>query len=120
MEQRAMNAAQVQILDPKVNAVSQEMEASGTTILVVEDEDFVREVTCEVLISAGYRVLQARTATEAARLFSREAKGADLLLTDVVLPGRNGQVLARELTGSHPGLKTIFISGYPEDQRKND
>jgi two-component system, cell cycle sensor histidine kinase and response regulator CckA len=86
-----------------------------STILVVEDEDFVREVTCEVLLAAGYLVLRARTAVEALRLFTRNGGKLQLLLTDVVLPGRSGQILARELRTIAPGLKTIFISGYPEN-----
>jgi two-component system cell cycle sensor histidine kinase/response regulator CckA len=84
-------------------------------ILVVEDESFVREVTCEVLLSAGYLVLRARTAAEALRLFTRSGGRLQLLLTDVVLPGRSGQMLAQELRTIFPGLKTIFISGYPEN-----
>ncbi len=86
------------------------------TILVVEDEDFVREVTCEVLMSAGYKVLGARTATEALRLVPHDKTTLDLLLTDIVLPGRNGHALARDLQGLCCGLKTIFISGYPENE----
>ncbi len=85
-------------------------------ILVVEDEDFVREVTCEVLLSAGYRVLRARTAPEAVRLFPRNGEKLQLLLTDVVLPGRSGRALAQELGAISPGMKTIFISGYPENE----
>jgi DNA-binding NtrC family response regulator len=91
------------------------LEGEGS-ILVVEDEDFVREVTCEVLLSAGYRVLRARTAAEAVRLFPRNGERLQLLLTDVVLPGRSGQALAHELVAISPGLKTIFISGYPENE----
>ena len=86
------------------------------TILVVEDEDFVREVTCEVLLAAGYLVLRARTAGEALRLYARSGGKLQLLLTDVVLPGRSGQILAQELRAISPGLRTIFISGYPEHQ----
>ncbi len=91
-------------------------DLGGSTILVVEDEDFVREVTCEVLLSAGYLVLRARTAAEALRLFNRDGGKLQLLLTDVVLPGRSGRMLAQELRTVSPELKTIFISGYPETQ----
>jgi CheY-like chemotaxis protein len=91
-------------------------ELGRDTILVVEDEDFVREVTCEVLLSAGYLVLRARTASEAAGLFTRNGEKLQLLLTDVVLPGRSGQALAQELRAIAPRLKTIFISGYPKNE----
>jgi CheY-like chemotaxis protein len=86
------------------------------TILVVEDEDFVRDVTCEVLVSAGYEVLRARTTTEALRIFENNRRRIQLLLTDVVLPGRNGRMLARDLRHLHSELKTIFTSGYPENE----
>jgi len=85
-------------------------------ILVVEDEDFVREVTCEVLQSEGYQVVRASSAAEAVWEFERLGGGVSLLLTDVVLPGRNGGELAGELRNRHPALGTIYISGYPENE----
>jgi two-component system, cell cycle sensor histidine kinase and response regulator CckA len=85
------------------------------TILVVEDEAFVREVLGEILRSAGYRVLVARNAAEARIMFHHEREGIQLLLTDVVLPDRNGCDLASEFAPLRRGLKTMFISGYPEN-----
>jgi CheY-like chemotaxis protein len=84
-------------------------------ILLVEDEDFVREVTCEVLRSAGFRVLKAREAIEATVAFRQHHEQVQLLITDVVMPGQNGRDLARELRAVCPGLKTLFVSGYPEN-----
>ena len=85
------------------------------TILVVEDEAFVREVTCEILECEGYRVLKARNASEARIAFRRYRKVIRLLLTDVVLPGENGRDLARDLRFAHPDLPTVFVSGYPQN-----
>jgi len=85
------------------------------TILLVEDEALVREVTCEILETSGYRVLKARSAAEATSAFRRYKSIVKLLLTDVVLPDRSGPDLARSLRVTRPGLKTIFISGYPEN-----
>jgi CheY-like chemotaxis protein len=85
------------------------------TILLVEDESFLREVACEILESAGYRVLKARNATEAITAFHQYKAIVKLLLTDVVLPGQNGRDLAHQLRLVRPDLKTIFISGYPEN-----
>ena len=90
------------------------LQAHGT-ILLVEDEAFVREVTCEILESAGYRVLKARNAAEALNSFRRYKRIVRLLLADVVLPGQNGRDLANELRTISPSLRTIFISGYPEN-----
>jgi CheY-like chemotaxis protein len=91
----------------------------GTWVLVVEDEAFVREVTVEILQAAGYHVLKARHAVEATAVFRQCEEKVDLLVTDVVLPGRNGRDLARELTRLRPDLKTIFISGYPNNVVRN-
>ena len=81
------------------------------TILLVEDENHLREVTGEVLESAGYRVLKARNATEALSAFGEYKTIVRLLLTDVVLPGQNGRDLANELRSACPKLRIIFISG---------
>src|SRR5436309_12800158 len=90
------------------------LKSKATTILLLEDERFVREVASEILRSAGYGLLQARCAEEARRLFY-EHEDVHLLVTDVVLPDDNGAHLVGELGSRRPGLKTIFISGYPEN-----
>jgi two-component system, cell cycle sensor histidine kinase and response regulator CckA len=85
------------------------------SILVVEDENFVREVTAEILTAAGYRVLKARSAVEAMREFRQHQGEVELLVVDVVLPGKNGRDVAKELMRENPELRTVFISGYPEN-----
>jgi len=85
------------------------------TILLVEDEAFVREITAEILESAGYRVLKARNAVSAKGMFERHGRTVQVLLTDVILPGQNGRDLAKELRIINPDLRVIFTSGYPEN-----
>jgi CheY-like chemotaxis protein len=85
------------------------------TILLVEDESFLREMTCEILESAGYRVLKAGAAAEAISTFDEYKTIVRLLLTDVVLPGQNGRDLATDLRCVCPKLRIIFVSGYPEN-----
>ena len=85
------------------------------TILLVEDEPFLRDVTCDILESAGYRVLKTRDAVEALSAFNQFKPIVRLLLTDVVLPGQNGRDLASDLRAICPELRIIFISGYPEN-----
>lgn len=65
------------------------------SILLVEDENFVREVTAEILMAAGYNVLTARSAVEALREFRQHEGEVELLVADVVLPGKNGRDMAR-------------------------
>ncbi len=84
------------------------------TILLVEDETFVREVTREILQSAGHRVLCATRATEATTLFNDLASEIDLVLTDIILPGDTGRVLAANLLRQNPWLRVLYVSGYPD------
>jgi len=81
---------------------------------LVEDENFVREVTAEILEAAGYQVLTARSGVEAIRQFRQHLGEVELMLVDVVLPGKSGCDVVRELKHDDPSLKTIFISGYPQ------
>ena len=84
-------------------------------ILLVEDEGYVREVTRQVIELAGFPVIDARTAGEARQACQQHGERIQVLLTDVVLPDHNGRKLAEELSGRFPHLKTIFVSGYPEN-----
>jgi DNA-binding response OmpR family regulator len=92
----------------------EETFGGAETILFVEDEAFVRDVTCEVLQSAGYRVLTAKNAAEAMRLYSQSDDEVELLLSDVVLPGETGWALACKLRRENPLLKILLVTGYAE------
>lgn len=84
----------------------------GTTILVVEDDEDVREVVAGMLVDLGYRSLIAHTGAEALELLQRETE-IDLLFTDVVMPGGiNGVELARRARRLRPELKILVTSGY--------
>ncbi len=83
----------------------------GRVILLVEDEDVVRELAVEVLREQGYRVLEAADAQAALRILAG-GDAVDLLLTDVGLPGMNGRELALAARARQPGLKVLFITGY--------
>jgi CheY-like chemotaxis protein len=84
------------------------------TILLVEDESFVREVTREVLQAAGYQVLSASNAAEATRISEQFESEIDLLLTDVILPGESGRLLGAKLGQKNPRLKILYVTGYAE------
>ena len=87
----------------------------GETVLVIEDEDSVRELVVEVLNDLGYRALEAaRRPGRAARSCSRGER-IDLLVTDVGLPGMNGRQVAEAARALRPGLKVLFITGYAEN-----
>ncbi|BCS35094.1 hypothetical protein TBR22_A43200 [Luteitalea sp. TBR-22] len=90
--------------------------ARGTeTILVVEDQRDVREVTVAALRAWGYTVLPAASGDEAMKVAERHEGRIDLLLTDVIMPGMHGHALAQRLTAARPSMRTIYMSGYPDD-----
>ncbi len=96
------------------NASCPQQENIGPTILLVEDETNVREVTRAVLEHAGYHVLESNGPQEAIRLGSEYRGRIGLLLSDVVMPGMNGLELALRLQNLQPGLITVFMSGYAD------
>ena len=91
------------------------LERGSETILVVEDNGTVRQLTAEMLVSRGYRVLSADNGEEAMRLCEKFNGGVDLLLTDVIMPQESGPSLAERLTRVRPGIKVLYMSGYAED-----
>ena len=88
---------------------------SAGTVLVVEDEPGVRSFGAQVLEQAGYQVLQAANGEEALAIAGAPGATISVLLTDVVMPGINGRVLAERLRMLHPGVAVLYMSGYTED-----
>ncbi len=84
-------------------------------VLVVEDAEVVRMLTVEVLEELGFEALEAGDAAQALALL--EHQPVDLLLTDVGLPGMNGQELAERACTLHPALRVLFATGYAESIR---
>src|SRR5579864_6310281 len=80
------------------------------SILLVEDDPHVRTLSTAILDRAGYQVRQARWGEEVLNLAEKPANKIDLLLTDLVMPGMNGVVLARSLRNKLPHLRTLFTS----------
>lgn len=90
--------------------------AGGTeTILLVEDEEQVRNLTREILNECGYTVIEAQNGVEALSICSSRECKFHLLMTDVVMPQMGGRVLADTLSERSPDLKVLFTSGYTDD-----
>ena len=85
------------------------------TILLAEDNELVRGLTRSVLEHFGYQVLETEDGEEAGRMSKGYEGPIHLLLTDVVMPGISGRVLAEQLQHSRPGIKILFMSGYSEE-----
>lgn len=91
------------------------LSGGSETILLVEDDDEVRETAYHLLTDLGYTVLQASDAERALNMFD-DGDDVDLLFTDVVMPGRmNGHELAQQMQSSRPDLPVLFTSGFVQD-----
>jgi PAS domain S-box-containing protein len=87
----------------------------GETVLIVEDEEGVRQIVRATMEMHGYTVLVASSGPEALRLIDGRQDTVDLLLTDVVMPGMSGTQLAEAILERRPGCRVVFMSGYNED-----
>jgi hypothetical protein len=103
-------AAVVPAAEPGVGGVAP--RGDGESVLLVEDEDAVREVVLRILTRSGYRVRQVGNPIEALKIFSAGPEQFDVLLTDVVMPGMYGTQLAGRLRDIRPELPVLFMSGY--------
>jgi CheY-like chemotaxis protein len=89
------------------------MKSRGSeTILLAEDETSLRILTRNLLELSGYTVLEARSGADAITISNQHDGLLSLLLTDVVMPGMSGRVLAAQLTVQRPNMKVLFMSGY--------
>ena len=107
----ATSGLEVEKSRPETPGYSQGWE----TILLVEDEEVVRELACAALQQNGYQVLMAGTPEQALAICEKVAGRIHLLLTDVVMPGMSGRQLAERLTSQYPEMKVLYISGYAEN-----
>jgi CheY-like chemotaxis protein len=102
--------------DREVHSPLHPMDLLGTeTILLVEDEDAVRQFVCKALTRQGYTVLVASNGEQASAIAEQHRGPIHLLLTDVVMPNMSGRLLADRLLPRHPGTRVIYMSGYTED-----
>src|SRR6266478_6070312 len=109
---RNLDTEQVAAARPEVQ--SREKPKGSEMILLVEDAEPLRKLAQAFLESNGFRVLSATSGEAALEIAARHSGLFDLLLTDVVMPGMNGRVLAEQLSMRQPGLKVLFMSGYTD------
>ncbi len=97
-------------------ATTVERSSNGkATILIVEDDAGIRELSAKILTRCGYHVLVAGGGEEALQICEQHDGVIHVLLSDVVMPGMNGPAVAEMLTKMRPGLKVVFMSGYTDD-----
>jgi PAS domain S-box-containing protein len=107
----AVNAAQ----NAEKEAASSTHTSGGETILVVEDEENVRDMTAQALRRAGYQVLLAASGEEALEMVVTKRWQFQLLITDIVMPGLRGTEVAQKLMAMIPGLRVLYMSGYTDN-----
>ena len=100
---------------PANDTDTRQAAGGNETVLLVEDDDGLRELARRVLMRAGYKVLEARQAYQAEELAAQNAGKIDLLLTDVVMPGVSGRELAVRLAIKHPEMRILYMSGYTDE-----
>jgi PAS domain S-box-containing protein len=105
---------------PAPSAPEPRLPPGTGTILLVEDDDQVRETHRAILRRGGYEVLAARDGDEAISRSERHSERIDLLLTDMVMPGMNGRELARCLARTRSDLKVLYVSGYAQELTGDD
>jgi two-component system cell cycle sensor histidine kinase/response regulator CckA len=86
------------------------------TILIVEDEDMVRELTQRVLEAEGYRCLAAANGPEALDMLEKRGDPVDLVISDIVMPGMGGRELAQRVNDRYPQARILFTSGFTDDE----
>jgi CheY-like chemotaxis protein len=107
---RVDDAAQPELKGPHLD----ENLRGSETILLAEDSEPPRNLAVSFLESHGFKVLSAPDAEQALRIAASHAGEIQLLVTDVIMPGQNGRVLAEKLVAAYAGLKVLYISGYTD------
>ncbi|HZU35986.1 MAG TPA: response regulator [Gemmataceae bacterium] len=102
---------------PASQPASASPRPGGETILLAEDDDCLRVLVKSVLTHQGYEVLAARDGQQALQLAAAHPRPIQLLLADVVMPQMSGRDLAVRLAEIHPGMRVLYISGYPPEAR---
>jgi PAS domain S-box-containing protein len=102
---------------PEPAALAPPVRARGgsETILVIEDDEQVRRATSRILQDAGYRVLLASGGDEALEVAATQGEALHLVVTDVIMPGRDGKTVVEALRRRHPQVKALYVSGYSQE-----
>ncbi len=117
-----------QIYLPRVEGVAEKHAVpvahaamGGTeTVLLVEDEDSVRQLVRDTLVAKGYRVVEAENGEAGMAAAAQHDGKINLVITDVVMPGMGGRELVKQLVQMRPGTKVLYLSGYTEDAIINE
>ncbi len=108
-------AVKARAVSPPRSRIATEESQCDETILIVEDDPFIRSLASRILSDRGYSILEAHDAVDASTVSRKHQGPIHLLLTDVVLPGASGKQLARSLAEARPEMRVLYTSGYTDD-----
>jgi two-component system cell cycle sensor histidine kinase/response regulator CckA len=123
LNSKLKKGTQVTIYFPQIDQPAEKIEKTEIrksqmggkeTILVVEDEEVVRDLISNVLRMHGYTVLEAAQAGDALLIFEKQGKIVDMVITDIVMPRMNGKELADRIRKKYKNMKVLFMSGYSD------
>jgi len=123
VQSEAGRGASFQIYLPRVDGVAEKHSlpvphaalGGSETVLLVEDEESVRQLVRETLAAKGYEVMEAENGEDGVAIAARHKGKIDLVITDVVMPGMGGRELVKQLAQTRPETKVLYLSGYTED-----
>jgi CheY-like chemotaxis protein len=110
----AVKTVETMLAPAKVEQPAMDLASRGETILLVEDDDAVRRYLMHTLATHRYHVLEAHSPDEALQQAQRVGHEIQLLVTDMVMPGMNGQQLITRISEQNPSIKVLLISGYTD------
>ena len=109
-----------EVADKNAIPVTRAAQGGSETVLLVEDEESVRQLVRETLQAKGYRVVEAENGEAGLQAAAKHSGKIDMVITDVVMPGMGGRELVRRLADTRPETKVLYLSGYTEDAIVNE
>ncbi len=103
------------VAEKHATPVARAVQGGRETVLLVEDEESVRQLVRETLAAKGYRVVEASDGEAGIAAAAQHDGKIDLVITDVVMPGIGGRELVKQLASMRPGTKVLYLSGYTQD-----
>jgi PAS domain S-box-containing protein len=100
---------------PEEKGLSLPPKGGSETILCAEDDDVIRGLVTQILTSYGYNVITSENGADAVARFMEQKDEIDLLLFDLIMPKKNGKEASEEIRKLNPGVRTLFMTGYPSD-----
>ncbi len=107
-------------LEEETQDTFQEIRGNGETILVVDDEPTILDITTSMLHEMGYKTITATNGKQALEIYNSQEDEIDIILTDMVMPEMDGLQLCKELSNNHSDVKILVMTGYPLEMKNEE